>query len=67
MFTSNKFELGQIVYLKTDPKQKKRIIDGLIDYGYTVDYCLSLRGAKNNESIWYKSFQISAKKNIGEK
>lgn len=31
MFTSNQFELRQIVYLKTDPKQEARVVNGMLD------------------------------------
>jgi len=65
MFTSNQFELRQIVYLKTDPKQEARVVNGMLDNGDTIIY--RLRYAKNNVSLWYESFQISAEKNIGEK
>ncbi len=52
------FEIGDIVYLKTDPDQKKRIIIGVLIRQNSIEYDLSM----GNIASWHYDFEIS--KNI---
>lgn len=56
----NKFELGQIVYLKTDTDQKERIVTG---------FCIRQSGqsyelAQGSISSWHYDFEICEEKNV---
>lgn len=58
MIIDNKFEIGAIVYLKTDKEQEQRVVSGLIVGKYDVVYELS---CGVNTSRHY-DFEISTKK-----
>ena len=56
----SQYELGDMVYLKTDDEQKKRIVKQI---------CLSSKGMEYNlvnctTSTWHSDFEISAEANI---
>ena len=59
MTISNKYHIGQIVYLVTDEEQKQRIVIGFGVYPNTIKYIL---GHSNDDSAHY-DFEISADKN----
>lgn len=55
------FELGDIVYLKTDPEQLERIITAFCLYpGNGVTYRLSF----DTEDAWHYAIEISTEKDI---
>lgn len=59
MVIDNKFDIGQIVYLKTDEDQLPRIITGLTIRGNNVlVYCLS----SGTSESWHYDFEISEEK-----
>lgn len=56
----SKYELGQIVYLKTDPDQKKRMVKQI---------CFSCKGMEYNlihgtESTWHADFELDVESNV---
>jgi hypothetical protein len=56
----NKFDLGQIVYLKTDADQRERIVTG---------FCIRQAGQsyelmQGNIGSWHYDFEISEEKNV---
>jgi hypothetical protein len=56
----NKFELGQIVFLKTDTDQKERIVTGFCVRQYGQSYELM----QGNAGSWHSDFEISTEKNV---
>lgn len=61
MEINNKYELGDIVYLKTDEDQKQRMVTGLRVFGKNnILYCLSCGTIETNH--YY--FEISDSKNF---
>lgn len=60
MVIHNVFDLGQIVYLKTDVEQKRRIVTRTFISQTGIMYDL---GCGNNDSIHYEC-EISAEVNI---
>lgn len=54
------FEISQIVYLKTDEQQKKRIVRQILFNNLGVDYLLSC----GTEQTWHSEFEISLEQNI---
>jgi len=60
MRIDNKFEIGQIVYLKTDTEQRERLVTAIIIRGYGALYSLSY---ETEESTHY-DFEISSEKDI---
>ena len=56
----NIFEIGQIVYLKTDTEQRERIVTG---------FCIRPTGQsyeliQGNVGSWHYDFEISTEKNV---
>jgi hypothetical protein len=56
----NKFNFGDIVYLKTDTDQRERIVTA---------YCLTVNGVtyelkQGNSSSWHYDYEISIQKNV---
>ncbi len=63
MVVDNKYDFGDMVYLKTDPDQLKRIITGIHVFpGNAISYTVTQAGT---ESQHYE-FEISAEKQIIE-
>lgn len=61
MIIDNKFELGQFVYVITDPDQYKRIVTGIIvNPGVQIMYECSVGNATNN----FYDFELSDEKDI---
>ena len=60
MTINNKFNIGDIVYLVTDPLQQKRIITGIVVRKTTIMYHMALG---NDESGHY-DFEISTTKDF---
>jgi len=60
MFIENKFEIGQIVYLKTDTAQDQHIVTRISVSAQGVTYNLN-RGSFDS---WHYDFEISTEKNI---
>lgn len=56
----NKFELGQIVYLKTDAEQIQRMVTQVTITVAGLRYCLS---AGTNDT-WHYEVEISEEKNV---
>ncbi len=56
----NKFDIGQIVYLKTDPEQSARIVTAITISQTSLLYNLSL---SSNDSRHY-DFEISEEANV---
>lgn len=59
-FIDNKFDIGQEVYLKTDPDQLKRIIDRFIIYRAEILYGCAC-GTQSSE---HYDFELSLRKNV---
>ena len=60
MIIDNKFELKEIVYLKTDSQQKERIITGFIVRSTSIIYELSCA----DESCSSYDFEISKERDV---
>lgn len=60
MIIENKFQIGQIVFLKTDREQFERIITGICIRMNGMSYELSF----GNSTSWHFDFEISIEKNI---
>lgn len=61
MTIDNKFEIGEIVFLQTDPEQSERIvIEIIISSGNQLSYNLSL----SNSTSWHYDFEISTCKDV---
>lgn len=56
----NKFELGQIVYLKTDTDQRERIVTGFCIRQMGQSYELM----QGNIGSWHYDFEIATEKNV---
>lgn len=60
MVIDNKFEFGQIVYIKTDQDQKPRMVTSiLVKPGY-IEYQLNL----GTDWSWHPEFAISDEKDV---
>jgi len=60
MVIDNKFDFGQVVYIKTDQDQRPRIITGiLVKPGY-MEYQLNC----GTDWSWHPDFAISDEKNV---
>jgi hypothetical protein len=55
-----KFDLGDIVYLKTDSDQAERMVNNLMITPYGIMYGL----AKGTSESWHNDIEISVEKNI---
>lgn len=60
MMIDNRFEIGDIVYLKTDPDQYQRMVSGII----VGMYCLNYELALGDGSSTHHDFEISTTKNV---
>jgi hypothetical protein len=60
MLIENKFEIGSLVFLKTDEEQKERFITGIKVRPNGISYYVSLG---ENETIHYE-FEITDEKDI---
>ena len=60
MKVDNKFNIGQIVYLKTDPEQRERLVTAIVIRGYGILYSVSF---ETDESTHY-DFEIASEKDI---
>lgn len=61
MVVDNLFEIGNIVYLKTDSDQKQRIVTAIIvRHGGCYSYELSC----GTEAKWHYEFEISTEKDV---
>ncbi len=61
MIINNKFQIEDIVYLKTDADQKQRIVTALlVRPGGSYSYELSC----GTEAKWFYEFEISAEKDF---
>jgi hypothetical protein len=60
MNIQNKYNIGQIVYLTTDPQQYKRIISAIVIHEYGLIYELSV----GEETTYHEAFEISLEKDI---
>lgn len=60
MFIDNKFNFGQIVYLITDPEQKKRIVTNMQIDPTGIMYRLMFE----TSGSWHHDIEISPEKNV---
>lgn len=60
MVIDNKFELGDTVYLKTDPDQRARIVSAFLIRPSYIEYRLDY----GTDFSWHPDFVISAERNI---
>lgn len=60
MVIENKFNLGDIVYIKTDTDQKERMVIGILIRPGIIEYQLSC----GETSIWQMEFMISETKDV---
>jgi len=61
MVIDNKFEIGQLVYLKTDEEQKERmVVNIIIGPNDTLRYLLCLAAAET----WHYEMEITHEKNV---
>jgi hypothetical protein len=60
MNIANKFDLSNIVYLKTDPEQYKRIITAIVLHQGSIMYELSV----GEETSYHYDFEISSEIDI---
>lgn len=60
MRRNTEFEIGEIVYLKTDIEQRERIVTGIMQRPESISYYLSIN---ENESCHY-SIEITRYKDI---
>jgi hypothetical protein len=60
----NEFEIGQIVYLKTDPEQLERIVFGILVFGKSEVIYKLTAGTLNSE---HYGFEISTDKDVLKK
>jgi len=60
MLIDNKFNLGEIVFLKTDEEQHERIITGITISHKGISYEL----CQGTSSCWHYDFEISATKDV---
>jgi hypothetical protein len=61
MVIDNKFEIGSIVYLKTDKDQNERIIRQInIDVSNSIQYSIAYGSCIS----WHYDFEITAEKNV---
>ena len=57
---NSEFQIGDLVYLKTDPEQRQRIVTGILTRPTSLIYYVSLG---DNETIHY-DIEISKEQNI---
>lgn len=55
-----KIEIGQIVYLKTDPEQKERIVTAILFRPTGITYELT----QATDQSWHYAFEIAIEKDI---
>lgn len=60
MIIENKFEIGEIVYLKTDKEQSERLITQITISPAGLRYCASMGSA----DTWHYEIELSSEKNI---
>lgn len=61
MMIDTQYDLGDLVYLKTDPDQCKRMVIGIdVREGVSVSYELGV----GDESSWHYELEISAEKDV---
>lgn len=60
MVIDNKYELGDMVYLKTDPDQRARIVSAFLIRPGFIEYRLDY----GTDFSWHADFVISIEKNI---
>ncbi len=60
MIIENKFEIGQVVYLKTDNDQNARIITSITVRLKDIIYELSC----GSQSSWHYEFEMNEEKNV---
>jgi len=60
MIIDNKFEIGDTVYLVTDPNQEKRIVFKFLVYRTEIVYCIVF-GIEISE---HYDFELSSEKNL---
>ena len=60
MLIDNKFNIGDVVYLRTDSDQKERLVTGFYVRHLSLTYGL---GAGADES-WHYDFEISVEKDV---
>jgi hypothetical protein len=60
MILENKFEIGEIVYLITDPDQKKRIVTSIQITPGNIKYHLS----QCDNDFWAEEFEISRDRDL---
>lgn len=61
MVIDNKFELGDMVYLKTDPDQRERIVSKI---SVLPNGLLAYELSHNTSTSMHYNFEISLEKNI---
>lgn len=60
MIVENKYDIGSLVYLKTDPDQRQRMITQISVTQCGVRYCLSC----GQTDTWHYDIEISESKDI---
>lgn len=60
MVIDNKYEMGDTVYLKTDPDQKVRMVSAILIRPGFIEYKLDC----GTDFSWHPDFVISIEKNI---
>lgn len=60
MIIDNKFEIGQKVFLITDPEQKPRLVTGLTITPHNITYQLS----SGSENSYHYDFEMSEEANV---
>ena len=60
MLIDNKFNVGDLVYLKTDESQTERMVTGFYIRQNNLTYGLSC----GSEESWHYDFEISTEKNV---
>ena len=56
----NIYQVGDIVYLKTDPEQRERIVTGVLFRPVGVSYDLAF----GSQSSWHFEIEIASEKNL---
>lgn len=62
MTIDNKFDLGEFVFLKTDPAQNRYMVTGIIIQTYGIRYEVTLKDDKS----WLGGFELSREKDISQ-
>ncbi len=60
MVIQNEHNIGDLVYLKTDPYQTQRLVTAIVIHMYGLVYELSI----GEETSYNEAFEISTKRNI---